>query len=73
MSTDYFLYSPSRKRAVMIGSYGMSGPRSWPVEYGGREFIKWMIEEFVDDVCVVDEHHLPDDVENVSKYQGPDL
>lgn len=70
MSTDYFLYSPSKKRAVMIGSSGMSGPKSWPIEYGGRDFIRWMIENFVSDVVVVDEHRLPDDVEDVSKYQG---
>lgn len=70
MSIDYFLYSPSRKRAVIIGSDSMSGPRSWPVEYGGLQFIKWMIEESVGDVIVVDEYALPDDVENVSEYKA---
>jgi len=71
MSTDYFLYSPSRKRAVMVGSDGLGGVRSWPVEYGGQEFIAWALEEFVRDVVLVDEHHLPDDVENVSRYRPP--
>ena len=63
MSTDYYLYSPSKKRAVMIGSIGMGGAKTWPVEYGGRAFIKWMIEEMIDDVVVVNEHQIDEDVE----------
>ena len=62
MSTDYFLFSPKAKRAVMIGSDGMSGTKIWPTEYGGREFLRWAIREFIDDVCLVREHALPDDV-----------
>ena len=70
MSTDYFLYSPKAKRCVMIGSDGISGPRSWPIEYGGREFIKWAIENFIDDVVMVNENQLPDDgIEDMTKFR----
>jgi hypothetical protein len=74
MSTDYYLFSPSMKKAVMVGSNGMSGPRSWPVEYGGREFISWAIENFVDDVQLINEHklgafiELNGEVDNITKY-----
>lgn len=70
MSTDYYLYSPKRKKAVMIGSVGFSGSKSWPVEYGGREFIQWMLDELVDDVVVVNEHYLDEieDVNDITKF-----
>lgn len=55
----------------MIGSVGFSGAKSWPVEYGGREFIKWMIENMVYDVIVVNEHQLDrDDLDNITQYIG---
>lgn len=69
MSVDYFLYSPSKNRCVMVGSVGMSGVKSWPQAYGGGEFIAWAIENNVDDVCLVNENQLPDEVENLSKYR----
>jgi hypothetical protein len=43
----------------MVGSDGFSGVKSWPAEYGGKEFIAWAIEESIDDVCLVNEHQLP--------------
>jgi hypothetical protein len=62
MSTDYYLYSKRAKRCVMIGSEGLGGVKSWPVEYGGREFIKWVIENNISDVVMVNEHQLPDEM-----------
>ncbi len=64
MSVDFYLYSPSYKKATMVGSIGLSGPKSWPVEYGGRSFIKWAIENSVRDVILVDENQLEYDEEN---------
>ena len=58
MSTDYFLYSPKHKRSAMVGSMGLGGARSWPAEYGGKEFIAWAIEESVYDVVLISEHEL---------------
>lgn len=63
MSTDYYLYSPSRKKATMVGSIGLSGTKAWPIEYGGRSFIAWAITEFIEDVILVNENVLPEDVE----------
>ena len=62
MSTDYFLFSRKANRAVMVGSIGLGGVKSWPTEYGGKEFIAWAIGEGADDVHLVNEHQLPDDV-----------
>jgi hypothetical protein len=69
MSVDYFLFSPSKNRCVMVGSIGMSGVKSWPADYGGGEFIAWAIENSIYDVVLVNEDQLPDDVENISKYR----
>ncbi len=74
MSTDYYLYSPSHRRCVMVGSdSSLSGPKSWPVEYGGREFIKWAIDNSVRDIVLVDEHSLPDGdgIQNDTHYRNP--
>lgn len=60
MSTDYFLVSPSRNRSVMVGSNGFSGVQSFPCSDDVVEFIKWVIEEGVRDVVLVDEHQLDD-------------
>jgi hypothetical protein len=70
MSTDYFLYSPSNKRCVMVGSVGLSGVKSWPTEYGGKDFLAWAIENSVTDIVLVTEHQLPDDdsIDNISQY-----
>lgn len=65
MSTDYYLYSKAHNKCVMIGSDGLSGPKSWPTEYGGKEFILWAIGEFVNDIVMCNEHQLPDDVEKL--------
>jgi hypothetical protein len=61
MSTDYYLYSPSHKKMAMVGSVGLGGVKSWPTEYGGKEFIAWAIENDVRDIVLVNEHQLPDD------------
>lgn len=73
MSTDYYLFSPSGKKAVMVGSVGLGGVRSWPAEYGGRKFIAWAIDNNIKDVCMVDEHELEaiEDrmkVDNITSY-----
>jgi hypothetical protein len=52
----------------MIGSDGLGGPRSWPVEYGGRSFIRWAIENLVADVIMVDEHRLDRDEVEIEYY-----
>lgn len=64
MSTDWFLYSPSKKKAVMIGSNGFSGVKVWPTDFGGVEFIRQIIDDNITDVVVCDENHLPDDLES---------
>lgn len=58
MSTDFFLVSPSRKRAVCIGSTGFSGVQSYPASPDAVEFVRWAIEEFLDDVVMMNEHQL---------------
>lgn len=58
MSTDYYLYSPSHKKSAMVGASGIGGVKSWPTEYGGKEFIAWAIENNVQDVTLIDEHRL---------------
>lgn len=58
MSTDFYLYSPSHKRKAMVGSIGLGGVKSWPTEYGGKEFIAWAIENNIQDVVLVDENRL---------------
>jgi hypothetical protein len=58
MSTDYFLISETHKRAVMVGSDGVSGPKSWTGTPEVVEFVRWAIEDFVKDVRMVDEHTL---------------
>jgi len=63
VSVDYFLFSPGANRAVLIGSVGAFGVKSWPVEYGGREFIAWAIEESINDVRMVSERELPESYE----------
>jgi len=42
----------------MVGSIGLGGVKSWPTEYGGKEFIAWAIENSIQDVVLVDEHRL---------------
>jgi len=44
MSTDWFLFSPSKKTKAMVGSDGFSGVKVWPTEYGGHELLRWAIE-----------------------------
>jgi hypothetical protein len=68
MSTDYYLYSPSHKKSVMVGSVGFSGVKSWPTEYGGKEFIAWAIENNIKDVVLVDEDRLDAADDEISGY-----
>jgi hypothetical protein len=73
MSTDYYLFSPSGKKAVMVGSVGLGGVRSWPAEYGGRKFIAWAIDNNIKDVRLINEHELEafkdgGEVENITSY-----
>lgn len=58
MSTDYFLWSPSGKRAVMVGSWGMSGVQAFPTEPDVGAFIRWAIEEGISDITLTSEHDL---------------
>lgn len=56
MSTDYFLFSPSRRKSAMVGSNGMGGVKVWPTEYKGDEFLRWAIDNNIMDVVLVSEH-----------------
>lgn len=56
MSTDWFLFSPSRKRKAMVGSIGLGGVKVWPSEYGGDQFLRWAIDEHVTDIVLVNEN-----------------
>lgn len=56
MSTDWFLFSPSHKKKVMVGSIGLGGVKVWPAEYKGDAFLRWAIENHVTDVILVDEN-----------------
>lgn len=58
MSTDYFLWSPSRKRAVMVGSWGMSGVQTILDNEGVKSFIRWAIEDGVADISFTSEHDM---------------
>ena len=57
MTVDFYMYSPKHKVKAFVGNIGLSGIR----EYVGNEyieFIRWVIEEHIDDVVVVNEHKL---------------
>ena len=56
MSTDYYLFSPSQNRAAMVGSIGIGGIQSFPAAPEVVEFIRWAIENSIEDVGLVDEH-----------------
>ena len=56
MSVDYYLVSPSRKKGVQIGSDGLGGVQCYPGSEECAAFVRWAIEEFVDDVRMVNEH-----------------
>lgn len=58
MSVDYYLYSPSNARSVMVGSVGFSGIQSFPAHPEVIEFVRWAIENNVKDIVFVDENHL---------------
>ena len=56
MSCDFYLVSPSRKRGVQIGSTGLGGVQSYPTSPDVVAFVRWAIEELLDDVVMVDEN-----------------
>lgn len=58
MSTDWFLYSPSAKREVMIGSNGFSGVQSFPASPEVVDFVRWAIDENITDIIMIDEYRL---------------
>lgn len=58
MSTNYYLFSPSRKKRVMIGSVGLSGVQSFPASPDVIAFVRWAIDEALEDVAMVSEHKL---------------
>jgi hypothetical protein len=58
MSTDYYLFSKAQKKAVMVGSDGLSGPQAWPGTPEAVRFVKWAIENAVKDVVFINEDEL---------------
>lgn len=58
MSVDYFLFSPSYKKCVCVGSVGLSGVMPWPGTPEVVKFIQWVIEENIKDVCLINEDEL---------------
>jgi len=73
MSTDWFLFSPSKKTKAMVGSDGFSGVKVWPTEYGGHELLRWAIENNITDVVLVNENSplLYDDESDSSFHLPP--
>lgn len=70
MSTDWFLFSPSRKKRAMVGSIGMGGVKVWPNDYQGGEFLAWVIEENITDVVLVHEDDQRMDDEAITDFWG---
>jgi hypothetical protein len=60
MSVDYFLYSPKHDVAASIGSTGLGGIMPWPGTDEMVAFVRWVIDENIEDVVLVDEHTLDD-------------
>lgn len=73
MSTDCFLFSPSRKRKVMIGSIGLGGVKVWPSDHGGLGFLHWAIEEHVTDIVLVDENDQRLDDDDIDRCFDPTI
>ena len=65
MSTDWYLFSPSRKKKAMIGSIGLGGVKVWTEYYGGADLLRWAIEEHVTDVVLVNEGRSHDTAKRV--------
>lgn len=70
MSTDWFLFSPSRKVKVMVGSIGLGGVKVWPVEYEGGEFLGWAIEERVTDIVLTHEDDPRFEADDIADFHG---
>lgn len=66
MSTDYYLYSPSNRKSVSIGSWGLGGIKVWSATPEALDFIRWAVEESIKDIVFINEHEL--DVEE-EKYR----
>ncbi len=58
MSVNYYLFSPSHNKEVMIGSDGFSGVQSFPAHPEVIAFVRWAIENFVKDIVFIDENRL---------------
>ena len=56
MSTDYFLVSPSERKSVMVGSNGFSGPLVWSGATDVVAFVRWAIENNVEDIVMMNEY-----------------
>lgn len=70
MSVDWFLFSPSHNKEVMVGSVGLSGVQSFPAAHSVVDFIRWAIEENVSDIVLLNEDRLfvlQDDAEKGDK------
>jgi len=56
MSVDFYLVSPGNKCAVMVGSNGFSGPFAWPGEPECVKFIRWAVENNIEDIVFMNEY-----------------
>ena len=70
MSTDWFLFSPSRKKRTMVGSIGLGGVKVWPNDYQGGEFLAWVIEEHITDVVLIHENDPRLEDDEVADFWG---
>lgn len=49
MSVDYYLVSRKHKRAAQVGSIGFSGIQSYPGCPDGVAFIRWAIDQRIEE------------------------
>jgi hypothetical protein len=78
MSVDYYLVSPGRKKAVMVGSTGFGGVQPYPGTPEVVRFVRWAIEHGVEDIVWMNEYVLdelrdsegwPDDFAQESHFE----